>query len=94
MYIPYSPIQKCSTLTLRVNTKNISLAYLLANYLKFSAPSFIFFYYTKYLLQKEMLGCKKIIGQSSMKGRGKKRKIYEPKFIIKFQVQSWRNHFK
>jgi len=46
-----------------VNTKNISLAYLLANYLKFNAPSFIFYSSTKYLLQKELLGCNKILGQ-------------------------------
>jgi len=43
--------------------QNISLAYLLANYLKFNTPSFIFYSFTKYLLQKELLGCKKIIGQ-------------------------------
>jgi len=62
-FISYSPIQKCSTLTLRVNTKNISHAYLLANYLKFNAPSFIFYFSTNLLLQKKLLGCKKIIGQ-------------------------------
>jgi len=33
-----------------VNTKNISLAYLLANYLKFSAP-------------QELMGCKENSGQ-------------------------------
>jgi len=65
-----------------VNTKNISLAYLLANYHKFNAPSFIIYSSTKFLLQKELLGCKKIIGQKSHI-RKRKRKIYEPNFIIK-----------
>jgi len=62
-----------------VNTKNISLAYLLANYLKFNAPSSIFHSSTK--LQKELMGCKKNSGQKFHER--KKRKIYEPKFVIK-----------
>jgi len=65
-----------------VNTKNISLAYLLANYLKFNAPSSIFHSSTKYLLQKELMGCKKNSGQNFHE-RKKRRKIYEPKFVIK-----------
>jgi len=58
-----------------VNTKNISLAYLLANYLKFNAPSFIFYSSTKYLLPKELLGCKKIIGQKFHKRMKKKKDL-------------------
>jgi len=65
-----------------VNTKNISLAYLLTNYLKFNAPSSIFYPSTKYLLQKELMGCKKNSGQKFHE-RKKKRNIYEPKFVIK-----------
>jgi len=69
------PIQKCSALTLRVNTKNIFLAYLLANYLKFNAPSFFFYSSTKFLLQKELLAVGKLFDKSSMKERRKKKDL-------------------
>jgi len=79
-------MQKCFTLTLSVNTKNISLAYLLANYLKFNAPSSIFHSSTKYLLQKELMGCKK---NSIQKFHERKKKIFMSlSFLPKFQVQS------
>jgi len=55
-----------------VNTKNISLAYLLANYFKFNAPSFISHSSTKYLLQKELMGCKKNSGQKFHERKKKK----------------------
>jgi len=55
-----------------VNTKNISLAYFLANYLKFNAPSSIFHSSTKYLLQKELMGCKKNSGQKFHERKKKK----------------------
>ena len=86
IYIIFSPIQKCSTLTLRVNIKNISFVHLLAIYLKFNAPSFIFHSTRKFLLQKELLGCKKNNGQKShvKKERERERKIYKSKFTIKF----------
>jgi len=64
-----------------VNTKNISLAYLLANYLKFNAQSF-FFPLQNICCKKELLGCKKIMDKSFMKER-RNRKIYEPKFVMK-----------
>jgi len=73
-----------------VNTKNISLPYLLANYLKFNAPSTIFHSTTKYLLQKELMGCKK--KNSSIKER--KRKIYEPKFVIKISSSKLEESFQ
>jgi len=55
-----------------VNAKNISLAYLLANYLKFIAPSSIFHSSTKYLLQNELMGCKKNSGQKFHERKKKK----------------------
>jgi len=58
-----------------MNTKNISLAYLLANYLKFNAPTFISYSSTKYLLQKELMGCKKIIGQKFHERKKKKKDL-------------------
>jgi len=78
-----------------VNTKNISLVHLLAIYLKFNAPSFIFYSSTNF--QKRVIGlqekywtkvpCKK-------KKERIKRKIYEPKYIIKFsKFKVKRKHF-
>jgi len=45
---------------------------LLANYLKFKAPGITFYSSTKFSLQKELLGCKKIIGQKIHKKKKKK----------------------
>jgi len=39
-----------------MNTKKISLAYLLAIYLKFNAPSITFHSSTKFSLQKKIVG--------------------------------------
>jgi len=55
-----------------VNTKNIYLAYFLADYLKFNAPTSIFHSSTKYLLQKDLMGCNKNSGQKFHKRKKKK----------------------
>jgi hypothetical protein len=55
-----------------VDTKNISLAYLLANYLKINAPSSIIHSSTKYLFQKQLMGFKKNSGQKFHERKKKK----------------------
>jgi len=45
------------------------------------------------MLQKELMGCQKIIGQNSIK-KEKKERFMSPSLLSIFQVQSLRNHSK
>ena len=70
-----------------MNTKKISLAYLLAIYLKFNAPSITFHSSTKFSLQKKIVGLQEKYWTKAWKKEEKER-FMSPSLLSKFQVQN------